>query len=291
MKKKAKHRFFNSKLTSAISISIVLFLLGCIIFVGFMSNMLTTYVLENVTLTVFIKENTSDEAKMNLENYLAGQTYTTKAKYIDKDTAIRELCEEIGEDPEDYKDINRILDMVEVRMKAQYANNDSIVPIAEGIELFDCVDHVDYQDDMVDRIGNNIQKLVSALVCVAAVLLLISYVLISNTIQLLIHSDRFLIHTMSLVGATSSFIRRPYILESLVIAFVAFLMASCYLLCLGYFLKDDLPPSLEGMTSNPMLYIVVLGSIFVFSILITSVATHRAVTKYLKHQVDDLYYI
>ncbi|MCQ2231938.1 MAG: permease-like cell division protein FtsX [Paludibacteraceae bacterium] len=291
MKKKAKHRFFNSKLTSAISISIVLFLLGCIIFVGFMSNRLTTYVLENVTLTVFVKENSTEEARLNLEKYLAGQPYTTKEKFIDKETAIRELCEEIGEDPEDYKDINRILDMVEVHMNAQYANNDSIIPIAESIELFDCVDHVDYQEDMVDRIGNNIQKLVSVLICTAAVLLLISYVLISNTIQLLIHSDRFLIHTMTLVGASPSFVRRPYIMESLLIAVVAFVLATCYMLSLGYFLKDDLPPSLDGMTSDPMLYIVVLGSIFIFSIIFTTVATHRAVSKYLRHQVDDLYYI
>lgn len=291
MKKKAKYRFFNSKLTSAISISIVLFLLGCIIFVGFMSKTLTTYVLENVSLTVFLKENTAEESRLNLEKYLSSQSYTKKVKFIDKETAIVELCEELGEDPEEYKDINRILDMIEVKMNAVYANNDSIIPIAENIELFECVDHVDYQESMVDRIGNNIQKLASVLICTAAVLLLISYVLISNTIQLLIHSDRFLIHTMTLVGATKNFVRRPYILESLVIALVAFVLATIYLMALGYFLKDNLPPSLEGMTSDPMLYVVVLGSIFIFSIIITCVATHRAVSKYLKNQVDELYYV
>ncbi len=256
-----------------------------------MSKTLTTYVLENVSLTVFIKENTDVEVRKNLEAFLADQPYAKKVKFIDKETAIRELCEEIGEDPEDYKDINRILDMFEVKMNAAYANNDSIVPIAEAIQLFSCVENVDYQESMVDRIGNNIQKLASVLICTAAVLLLISYVLISNTIQLLIHSDRFLIHTMTLVGATKSFVRRPYLLESVLIALVAFVLATIYLMGLGYFLKDDLPPSLEGMTSDPMLYVVVLGSIFIFSISITCVATHRAVSKYLKHQVDDLYYI
>ena len=293
MKKKAKHRFFNSKLTSAISISIVLFLLGCIIFVGFMSKTLSTYVLESVSLTVFLQKNTTEEARVNLEKYLAAQPYTKKEKFIDKATAIEELCQDIGEDPEEYKDmeIDRINDMIEVSMNAAYANNDSILPIVKTIQLFECVDRVDYQESMIDRIGNNIQKLVSVLICTAAVLLLISYVLISNTIQLLIHSDRFLIHTMTLVGATKRFVRRPYILESLIIAVVAFVLATIYLLGLGYLLKDDFPPSMEGMTSDPMLYIVVLGSIFVFSVIITCVATHRAVSKYLMQQVDDLYYI
>ena len=88
MKKKAKHRFFNSKLTSAISISIVLFLLGCIIFVGFMSKTLSTYVLESVSLTVFLQKNTTEESRVNLEKYLASQPYAKKVKFIDKATAI-----------------------------------------------------------------------------------------------------------------------------------------------------------------------------------------------------------
>ena len=290
MGKKKKYKFFNSKLTSAVSVSMVLFLLGCILTVALVARSLSDTVLEKVALTIYMKDNVPMEDVQSLTNFLNAQSYTKEANFISKEQAMKEVCEEIGEDPENFSAYNPMPNTFVVYVKAQYANNDSISAVASRLTDLDCVQKVDYQRNMISTIERNVKKIAVALSCATLLLLVISYVLIHNTIQLLVHSDRFLIHTMKLVGATGSFIRRPYLKQSLVIALVAFLLVVVYILAANYFLKEDLPFSLIQM-DDPSVAVPIFGVLLLCSIVITSVATIFAVNKYLSQKLDDLYYM
>ena len=290
MAKKAKFKFFNSKLTSAVSISMVLFLLGCTISVAMVARQLSDTVLEKIAITIYMGDHASQEEINALNKYLNAQVYTKSAVFISKEQAIQDVCQEIGEDPEEFADYNPLPNTYVVHLQSQYANNDSIQMVAQKLTELDCVEHVDYQKNMIQTIVRNVNKIAFALLCATLLLLFISYVLIHNTIELLVHSDRFMIHTMKLVGATGRFIRRPYLKQSFWIAIVAFLFVVLYIIVLNHFFSEDLPFSMIQLDDSKV-YIPLFGSLLACSIIITSIATFFAVNKYLKQNLDDLYYI
>ena len=290
MAKKAKFKFFNSKLTSAVSISMVLFLLGCTISVAMVARQLSDTVLEKIAITIYMGDHASQDEINALNKYLNAQVYTKSAVFISKEQAIQDVCQEIGEDPEEFADYNPLPNTYVVHLQSQYANNDSIQMVAQKLTELDCVEHVDYQKNMIQTIVRNVNKIAFALLCATLLLLLISYVLIHNTIELLVHSDRFMIHTMKLVGATGRFIRRPYLKQSFWIAIVAFLFVVLYIIVLNHFFSEDLPFSMIQLDDSKV-YIPLFGSLLACSIIITSIATFFAVNKYLKQNLDDLYYI
>ncbi len=290
MAQKKKYRFFNSKLTSAVSISMVLFLLGCTISVSMVARNMSKSILEKIALTVYMRESASPEQIQSFSNFVSSQPYTKEATFISKEQAINEVCVEMGEDPEEFADQNPLPNTFVVHVQAQYANNDSVIAISQRIGELDCVDRVGYQKNMIHTIVRNVNRIAFALFCATMLLLFISYVLIHNTIELLVHSDRFLIHTMKLVGATGWFIRKPYLKQGFVIALVAFGLASAYLLGLNHFFRNDFPFSIIEM-EKPEVFVPLFGSMLVCSVLVTSIATVFAVGKYLKKKSDDLYYI
>lgn len=290
MAKKKKYKFFNSKLTSAVSVSMVLFLLGCILTIALVAQNLSNTVKEKVAITIYMKDKVPVEDVQSLTHFLNAQPYTKEASFISKEQAMKEVCEEIGEDPETFATYNPMPNTFVVYVKAQYANNDSIGAVANRLTDLDCVESVKYQQNMISSIERNVKKITFALFCATLLLLGVSYVLIHNTIELLVHSDRFLIHTMKLVGATGSFIRRPYLKQSLLIAFAAFLLVVIYIVSANFFFKEDLPFSLIQL-EDPSVSIPIFGILLLCSILITSVATIFAVNKYLSQKLDDLYYI
>lgn len=290
MAKKTKFKFFNSKLTSSVSISMVLFLLGCTISVAMVARQLSDTVLEKIAITIYMGDHASQEEVSALNKYLNAQVYTKSAVFISKEQAIRDVCQEIGEDPEEFADYNPLPNTYVVHLQSQYANNDSIQMVALKLTELDCVEHVDYQKNMIQTIVRNVNKIAFALLCATLLLLFISYVLIHNTIELLVHSDRFMIHTMKLVGATGRFIRRPYLKQSFWIAIVAFLLVVLYIIVLNHFFSEDLPFSMIQLDDSKV-YIPLFGSLLACSIIITSIATFFAVNKYLKQNLDDLYYI
>ena len=290
MSKKTKYKFFNSKFTSAVSVSMVLFLLGCTLSVAMVAKNMSDSILEKIALTVYIKDNVAKEAIQSIGNYLNAQPYTKQAAFISKEQAIRDVCAEIGEDPEEFVNYNPLPNAYVINVNAQYANNDSITVLAQRLTAFDSVEKVDYQKNMIHTIVRNVNKIAFALLCATLLLLCISYVLIHNTIELLVHSDRFMIHTMKLVGATGHFIRKPYLKQGLLIAIVAFALVVVYILAMNYFFREDIPFSMLQMKEADV-YVPLFGSLFLCSVLITTVATYFAVNKYLKKNSDDLYYM
>ena len=290
MTKKNKYKFLNSKLTSAISISLVLFLLGCILIVGCVSRELTGSLLENVTLTIYLDNKANQTDIEELTYYLSNQKYAKKRQYISKEQAIQDLCAEIGEDPEEFKNDNPLPNTFVINMEAVYANNDSLTMIVKDLEKFDFIKRTEYPKTMVHTIVRNINRFALMLSAAMIVMLIISYGLIHNTIQLLVRADRFIIHTMKLVGATGGFIQKPYLLQGLLIAIIAFIFATLYFIIIGYFFKDDRLFQVLGL-DNLGNYVMLLGSLLICSILITTTASFFAVNKYLRQDSNELYYI
>jgi len=288
-KKAAKYRLFNSKLTSAISISMVLFMLGIISMFVLLGQELSAYVKENIVFSVIIKDSAKDPEIFSAERQLRYKPYVKQLRYISKKDALNELAAEMGEDPLEFLGYNPLPASFEINLNSDYANNDSIILVDNDIKTIEIVKSTNYQNNLIYEINHNIKKIMLIFSVIAVLLLTVSFILVNNTIRLLIYSNRFLIHTMKLVGATRHFIRKPYVYQGIMIGIIASVFAILYLAGLFYFLFPDLEMFMDLYDTK--LYITVGGTILFFGIFITMLSTIWAVNKYLRHDLDDLYYL
>ena len=286
--KSVKYKLLNSKLTAVISVSMVLFLLGLLAMSFFMSRSLSDHVKENFIFKLTLSDSSTQKQIENLSETLKSKDYVKSVAFISKEQAVEELRQMLGEDPMEFLDANPLPNCFEVSLKANDLASDSLEVIVSEMSKMKCVREVDYPRDLLDDFTANMSKITVLFLIVAGLLLFISFALINNTIRLLIYSDRFLINTMKQVGATRSFIRKPYMREGLVIGLVASVLASAAVYALMHFVEDM---ALFVDVKNGWLYLSVLCTIFFFGILITEVSTYLAVNKYLRHKLDILYII
>ena len=263
-KKVSSVSFFNSRLTSVISISLVLFLLGLILLIGMLGNKLSVYVKENLSFSIVLKDNQKETEIKKMQKSLDALPFIKSTEYISKEQAAKELEEELGENPETFLGFNPLQASIEVKL------------------------HSD-RKDMMEMVHNNMKRLGLILLTLAAVLMIISFVLISNTIRLLIYSKRFLIHTMKLVGATSGFIRRPFVKYNIVSGIFASILAILMLTGALYYLQNELKGFIQILDMQTLLLVYV--AVFALGIVLSVIATIFAVNKYLRMGVDKLYYI
>lgn len=232
--------FFSSRLTSVISISLVLFLLGLILLVGTLGNKLSVYVKENMSFSIVLKDNQKETEIKRMQKRLDALPFIKSTEYISKEQAAKELEEELGENPETFLGFNPLQASIEVKLRSEYANPDSLQVIEKKIRNYTSVSELLYRKDMMEMVHTNIKRLGLILLTLAAILMIVSFVLISNTIRLLIYSQRFLIHTMKLVGATPGFIRRPFVRYNLVSGVFASILAILMLTGALYYLQNEL---------------------------------------------------
>jgi len=282
-------RVFNSRFTSTLSISLVLLLAGIMLVMGFMARDLSVYVRENICLSVVVDDAMElPDAKM-YQKKIENTPWARSVKYIDKETALKELIEEIGDNPEDLLGYNPALASFEVYLNAEYANTDSMAIAEKFVRQNKNVQDVIYRKDLIHLVNENVKRISLFLLVMAILLTFISYSLIRNTVRLLIYSKRFLIRTMQLVGADRSFIRNPFLLENLWSGTIASVLAMGYL----YALLFSLDQKIHGVIN--LLSFETLGMVFViilfFGILIMTTATYLAVNLYLKMNTSDLYYV
>ena len=285
----AKYKIFNSKLTTIVSISMVLFLIGIVVLGLKIGDTLSAYVRENYTISIEIKDDAADKEISTLDEILRGQSYSKKVVFISKEQAIEDLAQEMGEDPVAFLGYNPLSASFVVNLKSEYTDNDKIEAVVKSIKEYRIVENVDYQKQFISEVNHNIQKVSLLFLIVAALLFFISFVLINNTLRLLIYSDRFLINTMKLVGATRSFIRRPYLKKGVVIGIIAALLAIGYFALFGYLMRDQLRLFVDY--SDYSTYYVVAGAIIVSGIVISWLSTYFAVNKFLSREEKELYYI
>lgn len=288
-KKISATRVFNSRFTSTISITLVLFLIGIMLVLGFLAKDLSKYVRENISLSVIVDDEMDLPDVKMFERRLEAAPWVRSVEYIDKENALKQLVSELGENPEDLLGYNPLLASFDIYLNEAYANTDSIAILEAALKENKDVQEVIYRKDLIHLINENVKNISIVLMVLAILLTVISYSLIRNTVRLMIYSKRFLIRTMQLVGANGRFIRRPFLLENLWSGVIASILAMGLLYGSLSYLQQKMAGSLH------ILDIQTIGIIFlsmlVFGILIITTATWLAVNRYLKMNTNDLYYV
>ncbi len=283
-----KNRLRSSYFTSIVSISLVLFLLGLMGLLLLNTQRLSDYVKENIGFSVILKKNIKEVDIIRLQKELDATSYVKSTEYIPKERAAREFSEELGEDFVDFLDYNPLLASIEVKLYADYANQDSIAVIERNFQEYPQVKEVFYQKNLVNLINDNIKKISFYILVFSILLLFIAIVLINNTIRLSVYSKRFIINTMQLVGATNGFIRRPFLYKSLLQGLVSSVIAIALLIGI----IDAAQKGLSGVINfnEYELLAILFFLVIAMGILITSVSSYYAVNKYLRMKADELYY-
>lgn len=289
MPKKSDSIFNMQFITSSISTTLVLLLLGMVVFFVLSANNLSNYVRENISFTILISDDMKEAEALKLQSAMAEKNYVRKSIYISKEQALKEQTEAMGTDPAEFLGYNPFTASIEIKLKAAYAHTDSIAWIEKEILTNKKVMEISYPENLLDSVNRNIQRLSLFLIGLAFLLTLISFALINNTIRLAVYSKRFLIHTMKLVGASWGFIRRPFLLRNLWIGMLAAAIADAILLASAYTLVNYEPQLIDIITPSTLL--TVMMTVFVFGVTITSMCAYFSINKYLRMKASTLYYI
>ncbi|TAL58637.1 MAG: FtsX-like permease family protein [Bacteroidetes bacterium] len=285
---KSKRRIQAPSVTTIISVSLVLFPLGLLGILFISAKKISDHLKENIGFHVYLNDHSKDEDVEKLQHFLDASNFVRASQYLSKDSAAAEYQKEVGEDFVRFIGYNPLPASFEVQLKADFANPDSIVWIKKQITGFSSVKEFDYQESLVNMINKNINRVALALLVFIALLLLIALALINNTIRLAIYSKRFLIKTMQLVGATGSFIRKPFLIGGIRNGILAGLIANILLWGVVYTAVKKIP-DLEQVTDTVMM-ICLFGIVLVLGVFISGISTFFAVRKYLKVNSEELYY-
>ena len=284
-----RYSFFNMQfITSCISTTMVLLLLGMVVFFVLSAGNLSVYVKENISFSVLLSDKMKETDIMKLQKSLDAQSYVKSTTYISKEQALQEETEAMGTDPQEFVGYNPFTASIEIQLNSQYANADSLAWIEKDILKKGNIQEIIYPEALVDTVNRNVQKISAVLLALAGLLMIISFSLINNTIRLTIYAKRFLIHTMKLVGADWGFIRRPFITRNLWVGFVSGLLANGLLITGGYWLVEYEPQLIHIINTDTML--MVMASVMVFGISITVLCAYISINRYLRMKTDTLYY-
>lgn len=286
--KYTRRRLKGSYLTTVVSITLVLFMLGLLGFILLHTKKLSDYVKENIGFSIIMKENVKEAGIIQLQKILDATAYVKSTKYITKEEAARQFKEELGEDFTSFLGYNPLLPTIEVRFLADYANNDSLTIIKEKILANNNVKEVWYQESLVDVVNSNVRKIGVIILGFSLLLLVISVALINNTIRLSVYSKRFLIRSMLLVGATRRFISKPFILRGIVQGIIGAFAAIVLLAGLIYLSIREVPELVNLQEID--LYLSLFGIVILLGIILTWLSNYFAVRKYIRVKSDYLYY-
>ena len=284
---KSKSLFDMQFITSSISTTLVLLLLGLVVFFVLTAHNMSVYVRENISFSVLISDDMKEADILKLQKKLNQEPFVKQSEYISKKQALKEQTEAMGTDPEEFLGYNPFTASLEIKLHSDYANSDSIAKIEKMIKKNSNIQDVLYRKELIDAVNENIRNI--SLVALAVVLTFISFALINNTIRLAIYSKRFLIHTMKLVGASWSFIRGPFLRKNVWSGVLAGMLADAILMGTAYWAVTYEQELIQVITPEVML--IVCGSVLVFGIVITWLCAYISMNKYLRMKANTLYYI
>ena len=276
-------------ITSSISTTLVLLLLGLVVFFVLGAHNLSVYVKENINFSILISDDMKESDILKLQKKLDKEPFVKETEYISKKQALREQTEAMGTDPQEFLGYNPFTASIEIKLHSDYANSDSIAKIEKKIKRNTNIQEVLYQKDLIDAVNDNIRNISLMLLGLAVILTFISFALINNTIRLTIYSKRFLIHTMKLVGASWSFIRRPFLRRNFWIGVLSAVIADAVLWGAAYWLVSYEPELIRVITPEVMLLVSV--AVLVFGVLITWLCALLSINKYLRMKASTLHYI
>ncbi len=289
--KMIRRRLFASAVSTIISISLVLFMLGLVGLIVLTSEKLSVMVKENIGLSVYLKEQAKEVDINQMQKYLDVSSFVKATEYITQEDAAKILKGELDPD-EDFINFldghNPLPASIDIILNASYTNPDSLSWIEEEIMQNDVVREVVYSKSLVDLVNENVKQISLFILVFCSLLFLIAIALINNTIRLNIYSKRFLIRTMQLVGATRRFIRKPFIISGISHGIYAGIIAIAFLSGCLYLAQKEIPELIELQD------VELIGTIFIgvilLGIIISWISTLMAVRKYLKLKTDELYF-
>ncbi|MET1055028.1 MAG: permease-like cell division protein FtsX [Pedobacter sp.] len=274
-------------ISTIFSITLVLLMLGVLGLILVHAKNLSNYVKENIVLNIIVDEGAKEADVLQFQKELNANPAVKQTQYVNKELAARNLTQDLGEDFVNFLGYNPLLSTVDVYLKADYANNKSIDALKANISKNPVVKEVIYQSSLIDMVNQNINTIGLIVLGFAAILLVISIALINNTIRLAIFSQRFIIKSMQLVGATKNFIRKPYILVAMLHGLIASFIAVIILLGLLFYAQKEIPEIviLRNYTEFGIVLLFLVG----VGIFITALSTTFAVNRYLRLKIYDLY--
>lgn len=285
---KLKKRISRSYVTSTISISMVLFLIGILGLVLLNAERLAKYVRENIGFTLVLNDAVQESEIDGLMKTLSATDFVKSVEYIDKETAAERLKVELGEDFMGFLGYNPLLSSIDVKLLADYATPEKLVVLEKKFMEYPQVKEVLFQRDMVNIINENVKKIGIILVFFSGLLLFIFSALINNTIRISIYSQRFIINTMLLVGATNRFIRNPFVKRSVTYGIAGALAANVLLFILMFTYSQELKGIVD--TEDYKIFAVVFVADLLIGVLISWSSTYFAVNKFLRLKFDELFY-
>lgn len=275
--------------TLCISTSLVLILVGLVVFSVLTANNLSNYVKENLTVTVMLSDEMTTTESQRFCKVLSNKRYTSHATYISPNQALKEHIAAMGSDPTEFLGGNPFVGSIEMQLNADYANTDSLKWITKELKANNKVTDITYQKDLMDQVNSNLRRISLVLLALAVLLTFVSFSLINNTIRLSVYARRFAIHTMKLVGASWGFIRWPFIRLALLEGLTAAIVADIALAGCIYGLYTFEPGILVVVD---WLVMTITGvSVLLFGLLITTFCSYISVNKFLKMTAGDLYKI
>lgn len=283
-----RRKLISSYFSVVLSIGLVLFLLGVLGLLVLNTNKMANHFKEQITLSVFLKDNAKEVEIDQLQKSLAMAEYTKSAIYVTKEEAAENHSEDIGENFLDFLGYNPLKNSIDVNLNADFVSPLQIEEIAAELTKKNYVDEVSYDEPLVDLLSENVKRVSFWILVASAIFTFIAVLLINSSIRLSIYSKRFIIKTMQMVGATKTFIRRPFIWTNIKLGMLGALLALMVLVIALFYLDKNFPEL--GLFRDGSMLIGLFVSVFVLGVFISFISTYFATQRFLNLKTDELYY-
>ena len=282
-----RRRLVGAWLSTVISISLVLLLVGVAVLLVVNAGSVSDYFKENMQVSVLMKQEVGEDEAMEYVSELDALPFIKSTKFVSREQGTKEMAELLGEDFLSVFETAPIPVSVDVTLRADYVSSDSLQVVTKEIRKSPLVDEVVYQQSLVDKLNTNLRKISAILAVFIALLLFISFVLINNTVRLNVFSRRFTIHTMKLVGATKSFIRAPFLVQAVFQGLFSALLATGMLIGILFFVRSEFAQLFEVFRLD--LLLIVIGVVVLTGVVICTVSTALVVGHLVSLSKDELY--
>ena len=280
-------RILSSSASVVISLSLVLFVIGLLGLVLINAQRLSNYVKENIGFTIMLNEGVNEIEIMNFQKILDAADFAKSSTFVSKEQATKDLQNDLGEDFVSFLGYSPLLASVDVKLNASYANTDSLAVIKAELNDYPVVHTIFYQENLIDKLNSNVNRLSFFLLSFCLLLFVIAFALINNTIRLSVYSKRFLIRTMRLVGATNSFIQKPFLVKGIYQGIYSSIFAIFMLIGSIQLIQSETASMLNITDLKIIGFIFIL--IFIFGFFLSWISTFFAVRKFIKQNESELY--
>ena len=280
-------RILSSSASVVISLSLVLFVIGLLGLVLINAQRLSNYVKENIGFTIMLKDGVNEIEIMNFQKILDAADFAKNSTFVSKEQATKDLQDDLGEDFVSFLGYSPLLSSIDVKLNANYANTDSLVFIKAELSNYQLVHTIFYQENLIDKLNSNINRLSFFLFSFCLLLFIIAFALINNTIRLSVYSKRFLIRTMRLVGAKNSFIQKPFLIKGMYQGVYSSIFAIFMLIGSIQLIQSE-TASMLNITDLKIIGLI-FSLIFIFGFFLSWISTFFAVRKFIKQNESELY--